>query len=64
MLVATAHPAKFPDAVRAAAGVEPPLPEGLARLVGRDERLTPIPNDPKAVEAFIAEHVRRVPEKV
>jgi threonine synthase len=62
--LSTAHPAKFPDAVRAAVGAEPPLPDGLARLISREERLTTIANDPKAVEAFIADHVRRVAEKV
>ncbi|MEZ5380343.1 MAG: threonine synthase [Microthrixaceae bacterium] len=35
--MATAHPAKFPDAVEAATGVRPPLPEALADLLDRPE---------------------------
>ena len=37
--VATAHPAKFPDAVRDATGVEPLLPDDLSDLMDRPERL-------------------------
>ncbi|MEO8669511.1 MAG: threonine synthase [Bauldia sp.] len=62
--LATAHPAKFPDAVRAASGVEPVLPESLAGILDRQERFTAVANDPKVVEAFIADYVRHVPEKV
>lgn len=36
--LATAHPAKFPDAVEAATGVRPQLPERLADLLDRPER--------------------------
>ena len=36
--LATAHPAKFPDAVEAATGVRPALPERLADLLDRPER--------------------------
>jgi threonine synthase len=37
--LATAHPAKFPDAVEAATGVRPPLPAHLADLFERTERI-------------------------
>jgi threonine synthase len=62
--LATAHPAKFPDAVRAASGVEPPVPPAIAGILDRPEKLTVIANDAKEVETFIADRVRRVPEKV
>ena len=51
--LATAHPAKFPDAVEAACGFRPPLPEWLADLGGRPERVTLLPADQAAVESFI-----------
>ncbi len=47
--LATAHPAKFPDAVRAATGVTPALPARLADLGRRAERCTLLPNDLAAV---------------
>ena len=54
VVAATAHPAKFPDAVEAATGVRPPLPEHLADLLERPERLTALPNDLAAVEGFVS----------
>ena len=55
--LATAHPAKFPDAVEAACGVRPGLPPRMADLYERDERVTVVPDDLAAVEALIAERV-------
>lgn len=52
--LATAHPAKFPDAVERATGERPQLPEHLADLFDRPERTTDLPNDLAAVEAFVA----------
>ncbi|TVR83207.1 MAG: threonine synthase [Rhodospirillales bacterium] len=52
--LATAHPAKFPDAVEAATGVRPALPPRLADLFDRPERFTALPADLGAVERFIA----------
>ena len=43
--LATAHPAKFPDAVESATGVRPPLPPALARLMELPERYETLPND-------------------
>ena len=57
--LATAHPAKFPDAVKKATGVVPPLPEHLADLMQRNERIVDLPNDLQAVEAFVASRQRR-----
>jgi threonine synthase len=51
----TAHPAKFPDAVRAATGVQPPLPAHLADLFERDERFATLPNDLGAVQRYVRE---------
>ncbi len=51
--LATAHPAKFPDAVRDATGAETPLPERMADLYERDERITVLPNDLAIIEAYI-----------
>ncbi|TVR98947.1 MAG: threonine synthase [Rhodospirillales bacterium] len=52
--LATAHPAKFPDAVEAATGIRPALPPRLADLFDRPERFTRLPADLHAVERFIA----------
>lgn len=54
--LATAHPAKFPDAVEAATGTRPPLPLWLADLYERPERVTEVPNDLGALENLIREH--------
>jgi threonine synthase len=51
--LATAHPAKFPDAVEAATGVRPPLPPRMADLLERPERFTRVENDLASVEAII-----------
>jgi threonine synthase len=51
--LATAHPAKFPDAVEAATGVRPRLPARLADLMTRPERCAVLPNDLPAVQAHI-----------
>ena len=54
--LATAHPAKFPDAVEAATGARPPLPNRMADLYDRSERMTRVANDLAAVEQLIEEH--------
>ncbi len=58
--LATAHPAKFPDAVERAVGIRPPLPPRMADLYDRPERSQPLPNDLRAVQDFIAAHARPV----
>ena len=52
--LATAHPAKFPDAVKKATGVHPALPVHVADLFDREERIVNLPNDLQAIEAFVA----------
>ena len=54
LTLATAHPAKFPDAVERATGERPTLPEHLADLFDRPERTSQLPNDLATVEAFVA----------
>ena len=51
--LATAHPAKFPDAVEKASGVRPPLPRRLNHLLTDEERFTVLPNTVEAVRDFI-----------
>jgi threonine synthase len=55
VVLATAHPAKFPDAMQAIAGECPALPPRLAPLMTDPERMTVLPNDLAAVERFVAE---------
>ena len=62
--LATAHPAKFPDAVLAATGQKPVLPDRLTQLLNRPERYTTVANDQTAVERFIAGRTRAFAEKV
>jgi threonine synthase len=54
LTLATAHPAKFPDAVERATGIRPELPEHLANLFDLPERTVDLPNDLDAVEAYVA----------
>ena len=54
--LATAHPAKFPDAVEKASGVRPGLPPRLGHLLSRPERFTVLPNDVGTVRDFIRSH--------
>ncbi|NIY96016.1 threonine synthase [Salipiger sp. HF18] len=55
--LATAHPAKFPDAVEQASGIRPPLPARMADLFDRPERVTRVPNDLAALETLIRERI-------
>src|SRR5207247_1560253 len=50
---ATAHPAKFPDAVEKASGIRPSLPPRLRHLLQAEERFTVLPNSHEAVRDFI-----------
>lgn len=57
--LATAHPAKFREAVERATGVRPPLPARLGNLFEREERYTKLPGDYDAVKAFILAEAAR-----
>jgi threonine synthase len=53
IVLSTAHAAKFPDAVEAACGSRPALPEWLAHINERPERITALPSDQSAIEKFV-----------
>ncbi len=53
IVLATAHAAKFPDAVEKACGVRPSLPDSMADIHDRPERIVRVANDPEAVKSLI-----------
>jgi len=57
--LATAHPAKFREAVERATGVRPALPARLGNLFEREERYTKLPGDYDAVKAFVLAEAAR-----
>ncbi len=56
--MATAHPAKVPDAVEQATGIRPQLPDHLTDLLDRKERFDRAPNDLAAIEDLIRSKVQ------
>ena len=58
VVLATAHPAKFPKAVKEATGVAPELPPRLADLLERQERYSVMPKDLQEVQTFVLETLR------
>ncbi len=58
--LATAHPAKFPDAVEKATRVRPALPPHLSDLMERPERVARLPNDARAVADYLSAHARKL----
>jgi threonine synthase len=59
VVLATAHPAKFPDAVEASCGVRPELPPRMADLMTRPERVERVANDLQAIEDVIGRETVR-----
>jgi len=57
VVLSTAHPAKFPDAVARATGISPPLPPHLADLYEKEERMTVLANDGASVRRFIEDRL-------
>ena len=53
IVLSTAHPAKFPDAIEAITGERPMLPRRLSRLMTDAERFDVLPADLKAVQGFV-----------
>jgi len=53
VVLSTAHPAKFPEDVGRASGVEPALPRGTASLAGRPERFDRLPGDADTIKAYV-----------
>jgi threonine synthase len=62
IVLSTAHPAKFPDAMEAITGVRPALPARLARLMTDPERTALLPNDLAAIERFVEANARAIRE--
>ena len=56
--LATAHPAKFPDAVKRALQIEPELPLHMTDLFDREERVHLISPDLNALQAFVRSNRR------
>ena len=54
--LATAHPAKFGDAVERATGQRPILPARIGDLLEREERLVDLPGGYDAVAEYVAQH--------
>lgn len=59
VVLATAHPAKFPEALQAITGERPPLPPHLACLQSLPERITVLPNSLPAVQRFVENRARQ-----
>jgi threonine synthase len=57
VVLATAHPAKFPDAMAEIAGIRPELPPRLKNLMADPERITHLPNDVTSIESWIERQV-------
>jgi threonine synthase len=62
VVLSTAHPAKFPQAVEAATGARPPLPDWLSDLNQRPQRMTVLPADQSAVEHVVLSTSRAAQE--
>ncbi len=56
--LATAHPAKFPEAVKAATGIRPTPPPKIAAMEGLEEKLVVLENDLPAIERYVIAHAR------
>jgi threonine synthase len=54
--LATAHPAKFPDAVKNATGQSPSIPERLASMMDGEERYDVLANDLDLVRAYVSDN--------
>ncbi|HUI20110.1 MAG TPA: threonine synthase [Methylocella sp.] len=64
VVLGTAHPGKFPDAIERAVGLRPALPGKLAGLSQRNERFSILPNDQNEIESFIRARTTRAPRRV
>ena len=60
VILATAHPAKFPDAIKAITGETPHLPPRLSKLMTDKERFEVLPADLKALQAYVEGAARAV----
>jgi threonine synthase len=60
VVLGTAHPAKFPDAVEKASGIRPELPENLRNMMTAEERQQVLAAEQGVVERFVEDHARAV----
>ena len=60
VILATAHPAKFPDVMEAITGVRPQLPPRLSSLMTDSERFDTVANDPAEIEKYVRTRARAV----
>jgi len=58
VIFATAHPAKFPDAVFQATGVQPELPNHLSDLFDRKEKYITLANDLSSVQSYVNDNIK------
>jgi threonine synthase len=58
VVLSTAHPAKFPEAIERACGLVPEQPERLRLRLGQHERCAVLPNEFGAVASFVESHAR------
>lgn len=58
IVLSTAHPAKFSDAVKEATGQRPAIPLAMAGIYDRQEKVTELPNDLVRVQEFVRAHTR------
>jgi threonine synthase len=54
VILSTAHPAKFPDAVARAIGRDPDMPDSLKKVMDLPEKLETLPNDLALLRQFIS----------
>jgi threonine synthase len=59
VVLSTAHPAKFPDAVIQATGAPPMVPYRLSGLKDRTEKMEILPPDPSLIRSFISSRLPR-----
>lgn len=57
VMLACAHPAKFPEAVRQATGIDPVMPSGLDIIRRKAEHLTVLPHDTGKIQDFIHRNI-------
>ncbi|WP_290698015.1 threonine synthase [Amphritea sp.] len=57
IVLSTAHPVKFPEAVLKAGLESPQLPDHMADLFEREEQFTVLPNELSTVQQFVAKNV-------
>jgi threonine synthase len=55
IILSTAHPSKFPEAVKEATGKHPELPPKIKKIIEEEEKFDILPNDLNLIKKFIKE---------